>query len=228
MENGDGNNRIRLLLPASEYSLADIFSNVNRKSADFHIPADIFTKCLLTFHLQCAIMETKMKGFVSVMRNAIIEASIESLRQEGLRFSVDTLSDKLRISKKTVYKYFPDKEALALAIYEKYFLDAAEQAKKQIVRGTNDSKAELHKIYFDSKVMTRGGIFNKYKLNRSVYAFASEKSDSLWSLVSASFCAELSEAEKESLRIIVDGSFEKLCNTELSPDGVIERLVELL
>ena len=34
--------------------------------------------------------ETKKKGFVSVMRDEIIQASIESLRQEGLKFSVDT------------------------------------------------------------------------------------------------------------------------------------------
>lgn len=44
------------------------------------------------------------------MRDAIIRASIESLRQEGLKFSVDTLSDKMKISKKTVYKYLPDAE----------------------------------------------------------------------------------------------------------------------
>lgn len=56
-------------------------------------------------------METKKKGFVSVLRDAIIQASIESLRQEGLKFSVDILSDKMKISKKTVYKYFPDKQA---------------------------------------------------------------------------------------------------------------------
>ena len=62
-------------------------------------------------------METKKKGNVSVLREAIIQTSIESLRQEGLKFSVDTLCDKMKISKKTVYKYFPDKQALAVALY---------------------------------------------------------------------------------------------------------------
>ena len=42
------------------------------------------------------------------MRDKIVEASIEALRNEGLKFSVDTLADSLRISKKTVYKFFPD------------------------------------------------------------------------------------------------------------------------
>ena len=44
----------------------------------------------LTFPSKSAMKETKKKGFVSVMRDAIIQASIESLRQEGLKFSVDT------------------------------------------------------------------------------------------------------------------------------------------
>ena len=30
---------------------------------------------------------------------------------------------KLKISKKTVYKHFPDKQTLAVALYEKYFSD---------------------------------------------------------------------------------------------------------
>ncbi|MGN1480125.1 MAG: TetR/AcrR family transcriptional regulator, partial [Acutalibacteraceae bacterium] len=58
------------------------------------------------------------------MKDRIIYESIESLRREGLKFSVDTLAENLKISKKTVYKYFPDKETLALALYEKYYNDA--------------------------------------------------------------------------------------------------------
>lgn len=52
------------------------------------------------------------------MKNKIIEESITSLQQEGLRFSVDTLAERLKVSKKTIYKYFPTKEVLAYAIYE--------------------------------------------------------------------------------------------------------------
>ena len=44
------------------------------------------------------------------MRDKIIQASIEGIRKEGLKFSVDLLAGKLKISKKTVYKYFPDKD----------------------------------------------------------------------------------------------------------------------
>ena len=88
-------------------------------------------------------METKKGYFVSSMRDKIVEASIEALRNEGLKFSVDTLADSLRISKKTVYKFFPDKEALALALYEKYYTDTVHKARILIGRNTPLSKKEL-------------------------------------------------------------------------------------
>ena len=57
-------------------------------------------------------METKKGVFVSAMKDRIIQASIEGLRNEGLKFSVDLLANKLKISKKTVCKYFPTKRRL--------------------------------------------------------------------------------------------------------------------
>lgn len=115
-----------------------------------------------------------------------------------------------------------------MAIYEKYYFDATEQAKMLIDKNTEDSHRELLKIYFDSKAMTRSNIFNKYKLNQAVHTYTTRKSDSLWEIISMSFYGGKSDIEKKSLRIIVDGSFEKLCDLELSPNEVIERLVDLL
>lgn len=106
------------------------------------------------------------------MRDAVIEASIESLRQEGLKFSVDTLCDRMKISKKTVYKHFPDKQTLAVALYGKYYSDAVAQAERLIDKNTADSHRELLKLYLDSKAMTCRKIFNKYKLNETIYAYA--------------------------------------------------------
>lgn len=174
------------------------------------------------------MMETKKKGFVSVMRDAIIQASIESLRQEGLKFSVDTLSDKMKISKKTVYKYFPDKQTLAVALYKKYYSDATAQAERLIDKNSEDSHRELLKLYFDSKVMTCSKIFNKYKLNHMIYAYTTKESDILWEVIAASFCAAKTDEEKKALRIIVDGTFEKLCLLGSSPDYIIDRLMDLL
>lgn len=174
------------------------------------------------------MLETKKGDFVSNMKDKIIRASIEGLRNEGLKFSVDLLANKLKISKKTIYKYFPDKETLSIALYETYYLDAAKQARELIRKNTEESYKELLYIYFDSKRMTRNDIFNKYKLNQTIYAYTKEKSDCLWEIIAASFLGELSETDKKALRIIVDGSFEKLCEDCSALEGVTERLVKLL
>lgn len=173
-------------------------------------------------------METKKGDFVSNMKDKIIRASIEGLRNEGLKFSVDLLANKLKISKKTIYKYFPDKETLSIALYETYYSDVFEQAKELISINTEESYKKLLYIYFDSKEMTRNDIFNKYKLNHTIYAYTKEKSDRLWEIIAASFFGELSETDKKALRIIVDGSFEKLCESCSVLENVTERLVKLL
>ena len=72
------------------------------------------------------------------MRKRIIAESIKNLQNEGLKFSVDTLAEKLKISKKTIYKYFPTKEALALAMYEKYYSCSINRAKDMLAKEETD------------------------------------------------------------------------------------------
>lgn len=172
-------------------------------------------------------METKKNKIVSAqeksypMKNVIIEKSIESLKKEGLKFSVDDLAAQLAISKKTVYKYFPDKESLAFAIYEKYYAQACKEV-ENIVNNSNNIRFDLLKLYFDSKVMTRADIFNKYALNRSVSTFAKQKESELWNCI----CPYFSECD-DVAKIIVDGAFEKLLSVDIDCKKVIRRLVSL-
>lgn len=162
------------------------------------------------------------------MKDKIVQASIEGLRKDGLKFSVDLLANQLKISKKTIYKYFPDKEALSKALYETYYSEASMQVKELLGQNTEASYKELLYIYFDSKKMTRNDIFNKYKLNQTIYAYTKEKSDNLWEMIASSFLDGSSETDKKIFRIIVDGSFEKLCEDCSVLEGVIERLVKIL
>lgn len=173
-------------------------------------------------------METKKGYFVSIMKDKIIQASIEGLRNEGLKFSVDLLANKLKISKKTVYKYFPNKEMLAIALYETYYSQAAQQALNLINKNNKASYKELLLLYFDSKKMTYNDIFNKYKLNQKIYTYTKEQADALWEIIAASFYGEHSEKDKKVFRIMVDGSLEKLCKDNTMLEDVIERLVNLL
>lgn len=162
------------------------------------------------------------------MKDRIICESIKSLRQEGLRFSVDTLAERLNISKKTIYKYFPNKEALAFALYQRYYSDITTQADLLAAEGSAAAHLKLLNLYFDVKSMTSCDIFNKYKLNEALYSYTAEQNDNLWKIILSSIDEGISEQNKISLRIIVDGSFEKICNEKISPDGVIDRLVNIL
>lgn len=162
------------------------------------------------------------------MKDRIINESIASLRQEGLRFSVDTLAQRLNISKKTVYKYFPNKEALVVALYQKYYSETKAWAELLAKENSDDAHSKLLYLYFDAKSMTSCDIFNKYKLNGALFSYTAEQNKSLWEIILSSVSGDISEKDKASLQIVVDGSFEKLCNEKTAPDGVIERLIDLL
>lgn len=162
------------------------------------------------------------------MRERIICESINSLRQEGLRFSVDILAEKLNISKKTVYKYFPNKEVLAIALFERYYDDIVKEANQLIKENTKLSHTRLLELYFDAKSMTRKDIFNKYKLNDSLYSFTKVQNENFWRIILSSMNQDITRKEELSFQVIVDGSFEKLCNEKIDPSGVIERLVNIL
>lgn len=159
-----------------------------------------------------------------IIKERIIDASISALRKEGLKFSVDTLADDLGISKKTVYKFFPDKQALALALYEKYY-DRAEERMRSEGSSAEFSGAAMLRIYFDAKTMTRAEIFNKYLLNAAVYGYVAERNDRLWRVAAS----RISRPRKvDTVRVIVDGAFEKLCESGNDPEDVIEILAEIL
>lgn len=153
------------------------------------------------------------------MKDRITEESIKSLQQEGLRFSVDTLAERLKISKKTVYKYFPTKEALANAIYEKYYADL-HGALQELIR-RNAPAEDFLRLYFDSAKMSRKEIFNKYALNRAIGDTAAEHHLSLWNAIASHLCPGRSEPELEILKVITDGAFANAVAKDAEPDAVI-------
>lgn len=185
-------------------------------------------KVTLTLNGETSIMETKQGGFVSIMREKIIYETIESLQHEGLRFSVDMLAEKLKVSKKTIYKYFPTKKELALAMYERYYLDAKQTAHDLLAEAGDSVQFDLLHLYYDSKRMIHRDIFNKFQLNEVIYSYAASQNDALWKMISSFLGNNLMEEDINVLRVIIDGTFEKTCEAQISSDAVIERLVKLL
>ena len=157
------------------------------------------------------------------MRNAIINLTIKNLRESGLRFSIDTIARELKISKKTVYKYFDTKERLALAVYDKFYADAANEIAK-IDKTQNDAVVKLLTIYCDSFFMIKNEIFNKYSLNASIQSYAVSEHEKLWEKIKFAF----DENDCPVFKVIIDGTFEKLSESSIAPEKVINKLVNAL
>nr|WP_132747680.1 TetR/AcrR family transcriptional regulator [Scopulibacillus darangshiensis] len=69
------------------------------------------------------------------MKNRIINAFIEEIQANGLKFSVDDLANRIGISKRTLYKYFSSKAEILDCIIDDTFQEIDEKAKAIIQNG---------------------------------------------------------------------------------------------
>ena len=65
------------------------------------------------------------------MKEKIILAAIEQFNRDGYRFHMDDIAKTLKISKKTIYKYFAGKDALIAAVIGETF-DSVHEAQRRI------------------------------------------------------------------------------------------------
>lgn len=159
------------------------------------------------------------------MKDIIIKRAITELQKEGLRFSIDEVAKSLKISKKTIYKYFPTKEDLAVAIYKSFYENAISQiGLTETVHLDENVAKQMLTVYFQSHCMVRNEIFNKYSLNESIRLLAQSNHKK----IKFSIEKKLPQSDKDALMIIIDGSLQKLCESEGSGEEVLNRLVTLL
>lgn len=79
-------------------------------------------------------------------REEILKATIQVFNDKGLKFTMDDIAELLRISKKTLYKVFDDKEALFLAMVD-YIFDTIKESERAVVEDDSLSTADkIHKI----------------------------------------------------------------------------------
>ena len=67
------------------------------------------------------------------LREKILESTIEVFNEKGLKFTMDDVAKKCRISKKTIYKEFKDKDDMFLRMVD-YLFDSIKDAKEAIVK----------------------------------------------------------------------------------------------
>lgn len=159
------------------------------------------------------------------MKESIIDRSIAELQRNGLRFSIDEVARSLKISKKTVYKFFTTKEDLAVAIYKTFYdkaIDRIGSIEDSLAK--REAATQLLTVYFQSHCMIRDDIFNKYALNDSIRALAQEGHDR----IKARIREILPQSDGAALMIIIDGSMRRLVESEENAEKVIERLAMLI
>jgi AcrR family transcriptional regulator len=101
----------------------------------------------LIFGLICGSLETRKtklvsKGFMED-QNKIVELTEEKFFRDGFyKTTMDEVASELKMSKKTIYKFFPSKEDLITAI-AKHFMEGM---KSKIVPALNSDKNAIEKL----------------------------------------------------------------------------------
>ncbi|MBO5986577.1 MAG: TetR/AcrR family transcriptional regulator [Lachnospiraceae bacterium] len=70
------------------------------------------------------------------LRQKIFEGTIVVFNQKGLKFTMDDVAKELGISKKTIYKVFPDKEKMFLLMVD-YLFDGIKNAEDEVMHDKN-------------------------------------------------------------------------------------------
>lgn len=67
------------------------------------------------------------------LRENILQGTIKAFNKKGLKFTMDDIASILRISKKTIYTVFSDKEELFLAMVD-YLFDNIKKSEQEVMR----------------------------------------------------------------------------------------------
>ena len=80
------------------------------------------------------------------LKEEILKGTLQVFNDKGLKFTMDDIADLLKISKKTLYKVFDNKETLFLAMVD-YMFDTIKESEQAVVEDTDLSTVEkIHKI----------------------------------------------------------------------------------
>lgn len=89
----------------------------------------------------------------AALREEILKATIQVFNDKGLKFTMNDIAERMRISKKTLYKVFDDKEALFLATVD-YIFDSIKQSEQRVVE--DDALGTVEKVHRILGVLPEG------------------------------------------------------------------------
>ena len=80
------------------------------------------------------------------MREKIIDATVEEFKQNGLKFTMNDLAKRLGISKKTIYTVFESKQAVLVAVADRYAADLNSMQEELEVNVSQNVVQKLEKL----------------------------------------------------------------------------------
>ena len=80
------------------------------------------------------------------LKETILKGTIQVFNDKGLKFTMDDIAECLKISKKTLYKVFDNKETLFLTMVD-YIFDSIKESEQEVLEDESLSTAEkIHKV----------------------------------------------------------------------------------
>ncbi len=180
---------------------------------------------------------------MNTIRKSIMDAVVDLFNEKGMKFTMDDISKKLHISKKTIYKEFDDKDELFYATVD-YGFAAIKQKEAEII--ADDSLDLLDKI---SKVIVclpdnyRNIDFRMvYQLRDkypNVYNRVAKRIESDWEdteklLKEAMDMGKLRKLPIPVVKLTIEGAIEKflsteeLSRTELSYEDALNDMIDII
>ena len=79
-------------------------------------------------------------------KEEILKATLQVFNDKGLKFTMDDIAERMKISKKTLYKVFDDKETLFLAMVD-YMFDTIKESERAVIENEDLSTVDkIHKV----------------------------------------------------------------------------------
>lgn len=171
------------------------------------------------------------------VREMLLEATLGLVSRDGLRFTMDDLASELKISKKTVYKFFDSKEALLMAVAEDCFMKIKAK-EKEVLEDPSLSlldRIERLIIAFPSEFQQ----FNWYAMEEvaekypNVYSYVRNRIENDWEptlqlLEEGKRTGVLREFDVRIFKAIVEGSIEHFLTSNSLGINYTEALKEMM
>ncbi len=160
---------------------------------------------------------------MNTIRKAIMDAVVDLFNEKGMKFTMDDISKKLHISKKTIYKEFNDKDELFYATVD-YCCTAIKQKEAEIIADNSlDLVDKIAKVIVCLPDNYRNIDFRQvYQLRdtyRVVYRRIADKIETDWEeteklLAEAMDKGYIKKVPIPVVKLTIEGAIEKFLSTK--------------